>query len=328
VKSGKKLLLAGMAGLMIFGSGCADKQMKEPKQKTNQQENKEDNKQEFSIIKSKKVKISHLHGLGYPGNDDSLYIATHNGLKMFDGKNWSETSSNNNDYMGFQAVRDGFLASGHPQKGSGLKNPLGLIQSTDKGKTLKKLVFYGESDFHFLSASYSGNEVYIINEQPNSKIDAGIYFSKDLGRSWKKSKLTGFTADSFGMIAVHPDKGDTMAMATRNGIFYSVDSGNTMKAITSPDMVTALTFSGDWLYYCSVGNNTVQLKKLDTKTQTETEVKIPFLDYNNPITYLAADLKNPQRMAFSTYNNDIYETRDGGMNWTALLQNGQNTVSP
>lgn len=325
MRSKSKLFLLGMAGIMIFSSGCSNQEKSD--QGANHENHKEAEKKvtspEYSIIESKALKVDHLHGIGYPGNDSSLYLAAHDGLKIYKDSKWFETTANRNDYMGFQAIQEGFIASGHPQQGSVLKNPLGLIQSVDKGKTLKKLAFYGESDFHFLSASFSGTGIYVINEEPNSKLGKGVYFSADNGMTWKQSKLDQFKADSLGMIAVHPEKGETMAMATRSGIYYSVNGGDTMKALTGPIMATSLAFSGNDIYFSSVENKAILLRKLDPVTGSQSDVKIPFLDYDNPITYIAVDQKNPKRLAFATYKNDLYESVDAGNNWSTLLKNGQ-----
>ena len=51
---------------------------------------------------------------------------------------------------------------------SNLKNPLGIMKSTDQGNTLEKIKFYGEIDFHYLAASYYNHTLYVYNEHPNS----------------------------------------------------------------------------------------------------------------------------------------------------------------
>ena len=95
-------------------------------------------------------------------------------------------------------------------------------------------------------------------------------------KNWSKSKLTNFTADSLGTIAVHSKNGNIMAMSTRTGIFYSEDFGNTMKAVTGPNMITALTFSGDVILYSSVEEKKILLKKVNPITGEETNVVFPF----------------------------------------------------
>lgn len=317
----KQVFLSILIGIFFVTAGCSN-------QNQNTKPSKQENKPEvktvhFQIVPAKNQKLGQIRGIGYPGNDQALYIATNDGLKFYLDSKWLETSANKHDYMSLQAIEAGFLSSGHPQKGAGLKDPLGLVESTDQGKTLKRLAFYGEGNFHFVSASFSGNGLYLINEQPIDKLDPGIYFSKNGGKNWSKSTLTNFTADSLGTIAVHSKNGNIMAMSTRTGIFYSEDFGNTMKAVTGPDMITALTFSGDEILYSSVEDKKILLKKVNPKTGEQENIVFPFLDYDNPVTYLAVNPKNENKLAFATYKNDLYQSIDGGKSWNNVLASGR-----
>lgn len=314
-----KMILAILIGI-VLATGCTNKS-EEPKK--TEQKNKAEIKTNFDIVEAKSFTLKNIRGIGYPGNDNALYIAANDGLKMYKDAKWYETTVNKHDYIGFQAVESGFIASGHPQKGTSLEDSLGLVKSDDKGKTLQKLAFYGKTYFHFTAASFSGNGLYVIGEQPNDDLSLGVNYSSDYGATWKKSAFKDFNADSLGMIAVHPKNAETMAMATRSGIYYSTDNGNTMKLITDPFMVTALTFNGDLILFSSVENDKILLKTLNPLSGEQTNITFPFLDYDNPITYMAVNPKDQNQIAFTTYKNDLYESTDGGKNWTNLLKDGK-----
>jgi len=311
-----KMIFVLLMGVLLVAAGCTNKSQ-EPKK--NEQENRAQTVKKFEIVEAKKFTLKNIRGIGYPGNDNALYVAANDGLKMYKDATWYETAAKQHDYIGFQAVETGFIASGHPEKGTDLRDPLGLVKSVDKGETLQKLAFYGKANFHFTAASFSGNSIYVINEKQNDDLSLGVNYSTDNGNTWKKSAFKDFTADSYGMMAVHPKNGETMAMATRSGIYFSYDNGNTMKLLTDPIMVTALTFSGDSVLFSSVENEKILLKSLNPVSGEQTVIASPFLDYDNPITYLAVNPKNNNQIAFTTYKNDLYESIDGGQNWKKLL---------
>ncbi|WP_312473907.1 F510_1955 family glycosylhydrolase [Neobacillus sp.] len=315
-----KVIFAILTGILFVVSGCTNKS--EDTKKTNLK-NQAETKAKYEIVEAKSFKVKNIRGIGYPGNDNALYVAANDGIKMYKDGKWYKTTTNQHDYIGFQAVQSGFLSSGHPQKGTGLTDPLGLVQSVDKGETLQKLAFYGKVNFHFTAASFSGEGLYVISEQPNDALSLGVNYSTDGGGTWKKSAFKDFNADSLGMIAVHPKNGAIMAMSTRSGIYYSTDNGNTMKLITDPFMVTALTFTGDSILYSSVENDQIVLKTLNPASGEQTNITFPFLDYDNPITYLAINPKNDKQIAFTTYKNDLFESIDGGTNWNNLMKDGK-----
>jgi hypothetical protein len=96
-----------------------------------------------------------------------------------------------------------------------------------------------------------------------------------------------------------------------------------MKAITGPIMVTALSFRGDHILYSSVEDQKILLKEINPKTGELQDVVIPFLDYDNPITFITADPKNENKLAFATYKDDLYESIDGGKSWKNILSGGR-----
>ncbi|WP_233569694.1 hypothetical protein [Planomicrobium sp. Y74] len=75
--------------------------------------------------------LSHVHGMGYPGSGNDLYFASHTGPKIYREGDWFETTDNFYDYMGFNAIDEGFYSSGHPSADSDLPNPLGIQRSLD-----------------------------------------------------------------------------------------------------------------------------------------------------------------------------------------------------
>ncbi|PGM86924.1 F510_1955 family glycosylhydrolase, partial [Bacillus cereus] len=201
-------------------------------------------------------KIEHIHGIGYAGNMPGVSIATHSGIKVYQNGKWFETTTQLHDYMGFQATKNGFFASGHPEPGANLKNPLGLMKSSDGGNTLEKLAFYGESDFHNLAVGYTTEAIYLYNERPNSKLQQGFYFSTNNGQEWKNSKLKGLSS-TIHSFSVHPDQSNVVAVSAKDGVYLSTDYGNTFKLFSKSLESTAVTFSDEDVIYTSINKETI-----------------------------------------------------------------------
>lgn len=155
---------------------------------------------------------AHVHGLSVDGETGQVLLATHEGL--FDmSRNPAVKIGPTNDYMGFTAAGDPdvFYASGHPGAGSDLPNPLGLIKSTDGGRTWQQLSRQKQSDFHALAATKSGIVAF----------DGTLRTSVD-GETWQSAAVDFVPA----VLAAHP-AGDAVLATTQKGVQRSTDGGTT-----------------------------------------------------------------------------------------------------
>lgn len=309
--------------LLIFMTGCSSSDEKETKNTEAPQQTTEDNRK-FETVAASPKQLEQLQGIGYPGNDDGLYIASTDGLKIYRDNKWFENTAENHNYYGFSAVSDGFYTSGMKANASKDNHAaLGVSKSTDKGATIQPVSLSGKEAFQFLSAGYKTETLYLIQQEDSNELAQGVYISNDGGKSWDPLALNGMDANTLGMIAPHPEDNEIMAMATRSGIYLSEDSGESMELISDPVMVTALAFSNNTLFYSSVENEKIKLNKLDLESRKIEEIDIPFLKYDNPITFITVNQNSEQTVAFSTYLSDVYETTDLGESWSLLLSNGR-----
>lgn len=171
---------------------------------------------------------THVHGLTVSGETCQVLLATHDGL--FDVTKEPATKiGGTNDLMGFTAGKDSgvFYASGHPGEGSDLPNPLGLIKSTDGGKTWEQLSRQGESDFHALTTTKSGIVAF----------DGTLRTSPD-GKTWK-TVTAGFAPAA---LAGHPES-DTVLATTPEGIQRSTNGGTTWTAVKSGPVIQFAAFA-------------------------------------------------------------------------------------
>ncbi|MEH7883690.1 hypothetical protein V7654_05120 [Bacillus sp. JJ1609] len=271
------------------------------------------------------MQFQKIHGLGYVLNQNELYFGTDHGLVKYVDNKWYSTTKNNHDYIGFQAAAAGFYASGHPEPGTQWKNPLGIIKSIDKGKSFQKLAFYGESNFEYLAAGYLSDILYVVNENSNSKLDFGIYYSIDQGESWKESKLDGFHANSINMIAAHPKRLNTVGISTDKGLYLSLNNGDHFDKVTEEINVSAVQFEEHSLLYFSIGEETANLFRMDLFSHKKTEIELPAsVSIHNPVTLVASNPKNREEITVVTSKNDIYQTHTHGIKWKTLAKNGEN----
>ncbi|PGO32664.1 VPS10, VPS10 domain protein [Bacillus cereus] len=267
-------------------------------------------------------KIEHIHGIGYAGNMPGISIATHSGIKVYQNGKWFETKTELHDYMGFQATKNGFFASGHPEPGANLKNPLGLMKSSDGGNTLEKLAFYGESDFHNLAVGYNTEAIYLYNERPNSKLQQGFYFSTDNGQDWKNSKLKGLSS-TIHSFSVHPDQSSVVAVSAKAGVYLSTDYGNTFELFSKSLESTAVTFSDEDVIYTSINKENKQMiTKQSIATNEETSIQVPPLDPKDTIMYISQNPQNSAEMVFATMKANVFLSTDEGKTWKQITKEG------
>lgn len=276
----------------------------------------------YSFEKVENSKFEHLHGLGYINGGPEIVISTHDGLYEYDKDGWKEASSEKHDYMGFQAIREGFFTSGHPEPGSDYENPLGLIKSTDRGASFDKLAFYGEIDFHYLAAGYDSNAIYVLNEMPTKEMADGLHYTLDEGATWEKASMNEFNSEFISNLAAHPSQKEMIAIGSKDGIFLSSDYGENFGPYNDAKMVLSVTLTENGGYYSSYENETVQLKSFTFANDQEITIKLPD-ETMSPIVFIAVNPDNENEVVIATYNNDIYLTKDEGANWDVLAVNGE-----
>lgn len=278
----------------------------------------------FALIKGKTnesaVEFMDIHGLGFTSSGEKIYVPAHDGLKVFQNGIWKKASGEGNDYMGFSMVNDGFYSSGHPGTNSSKKNPLGIVKSTDMGKSLDILDLYGVIDFHGLAVGYNTHAIYAINPEANSKMkDTGLYYSLDDTKTWNKSEMKNMEGQ-LSAIAVHPSNEKVVALSANQGVFVSKDNGNTFEKIVN-DPTTAISFSAQGKLYAAGITNKLEILNIDTK-ETDT-ITLPSLAKDDAIGYIAVNPKNEKQMVITTFAKTIFMSKDKGENWTKIANEGK-----
>lgn len=173
----------------------------------------------------------HIHGLGVNPADGSTIIATHTGMfRVPSGGDRSERIGESvQDTMGFAVVGpDHFIGSGHPDPSDTELPPfLGLIESTDGGRTWGRVSLQGEVDFHVLEAA--GTVVYGYGSDFASR-EPRFLTSTDGGQGWRQ--LTA--PEPLISLAIAPDNARELIASGERGLHRSGDAGKTWEPVDAP----------------------------------------------------------------------------------------------
>jgi len=167
----------------------------------------------------------HVHGLGYDRSSKTLYIATHTGLFELPptARKARRIGDSHQDTMGFTLVEPKlFLGSGHPDARTNLPSHLGLIKSTDRGRTWQPLSLLGEADFHVLRSQ--GKRVYGFDSR-----SARLLASTDSGLTWTPRTAPEALVD----VAVDPRDPDHLLASGGTVLYESRNGGRSWKAVAS-----------------------------------------------------------------------------------------------
>lgn len=170
---------------------------------------------------------NHIHGLGYDGRGDRLFIATHYGLFVWKDRKLYQLGESRDDFMGFSlhpSRPDVIYTSGHPKSGGNL----GVMLSEDGGASFRRIFrgVQGETvDFHAMTISPANPRILY------GFFDRKLYRSRDAGKSWQIVPATGLPREGFcfGAPCLQADgkKESRVYAGTPAGLMLSEDFGAT-----------------------------------------------------------------------------------------------------
>jgi DNA-binding beta-propeller fold protein YncE len=270
----------------------------------------------------KKIAFPDIHGVGYSNDGTKIYIPAHDGFRVYEDGSWGIPDLPAHDYMGYTPVDAGFYSSGHPHPSAGLPNPLGLVKSSDEGKTLTPLALQGEADFHLLGVGYQNHAIYVYNEHPNSRMEQGLYLSQNDAKEWKKAEAKGLQGTP-ASIAVHPVDAQVVLVGTEQGLYLSDTSGQAFDLITNPSKITSVVFEPNGNRVLVAGwNQTATMFEIDlTNNGATRDIALP-VKGDDAVVYMAINPANPLEIAIATSRKNIYVSRDNGMTWQQIAADG------
>ncbi|WP_329619757.1 exo-alpha-sialidase [Streptomyces sp. NBC_01255] len=241
------------------------------------------------------VTLSHIHGLGVRG--DTLYVATHDGVHTPDAAGRPTlVGDRRDDFMGFTVTASGaFLASGHPAPGTGGPADLGLVESTDAGRTWHEKSLGGEVDFHSLDTA-PDSTVYGYDSA-----NGRLRVSPD-GVTWEdRAALRALD------IAVSPAAPDTVLATTETGVARSADGGRTFAPARGQVLSYVSWGAPDALF--GVDPSGVLFRGTDTGTGSGVRwARVATVPGGAPQALTVVDA----RRLLAATQDGVYESRDGG----------------
>lgn len=266
--------------------------------------------------------LHHVHGLAFTPDGGALVVPAHIGLAVYRDGRWSSAPGPAHDFMGFSVAKNAIYTSGHPAPGSPLRNPLGLIKSTDGGKTWQQLSLYGEADFHDIAVGYQTNVVYVISGWANSQMpQPGIYYTRDEGKTWKGSELGGISSP-INSIAAHPGDAATVALGTMSGPYLSRDFGQRFRRVGPGKAVTAVFFELDGKHLLFASEDASALVRVALDGGSNQNLKLPALA-SDFVAYIARSPADRKELAIATRKRHVFISKDAGKTWKQIAKNGE-----
>lgn len=244
--------------------------------------------------------LVHVHGLGVDPADGTLYAATHSGLFSVPEQGKAvRVADRYQDTMGFTVTGPGtFLGSGHPDLREQSPPLLGLIESTDAGRTWTPLSLRGEADFHALHAAHG--LVYGYDST------SGTFMVSDDRKTWdRRAKLP------MRDFAVSPEQRDVLLATTEEGLARSTDGGRRWRLVDGVPVLLVLTWADDGSLYGLGADGTVQHSADNGITWTRRG------DVGGEPEAITVDVRNGRESLYLAVNGrGILSSSDGGRTFT------------
>jgi hypothetical protein len=255
-----------------------------------------------SVPEAGALPSAHVHGVAFAPADDVLLLATHDGLvEVGDGGELTSVGPVI-DLMGFAVTGDRYLASGHPGLRVDLPQPVGLIESTDGGRTWTPLSRQGQSDFHALTTTDSGTIL---------GWDGSLLRSHD-GRTWEPLTIPAEPHT----LAATPD-GSTVLATTQQGLLRSTDAGSSWSTVDGAPLLQVVDWAEDGRTAVGVDPDGTVWTSTDAAGTWQRGAQLGAAPHAVAVA-VAAD-GGALRVAVVT-SEALWESSDGAQTFTAVLE--------
>ncbi|EFQ82884.1 BNR/Asp-box repeat protein [Aeromicrobium marinum DSM 15272] len=239
--------------------------------------------------------FGHVHGVATNPADGSVYVAAHAGVYRLDptANTGIRMAGRVQDTMGFTAAGpDTFLGSGHPDLREDLPPNLGLIRSTDAGRTWDAVSLSGEADLHAMDTA---DDLIMAYDALSGRV-----ISTTDGTTWE-TVAAGEVRD----LAVAPD--GTVWSVDAAGALATASGGAWVAADGPSEAVGFIDITPDGTLVVATPGGEVLTSSTDGVWQAAGSV---------PPGIQAVDVADRWLAVSATA---VHESTDGGSTWTTLL---------
>jgi photosystem II stability/assembly factor-like uncharacterized protein len=245
--------------------------------------------------------IGHIHGLGIDPADGGLYMAGHYGLFRIESAAKAERVAGHiHDYMGFTVAGPGtFLASGHPGDPQTAIPHLGLIRSTDAGRTWVTVSEGGTADFHALQPA--GEMLYAYDSQTGR-----VRSSTDGGMTW----TSGAKEEVIDLAASLATPSHLYA-TTASGLRVSTDGGASFTGVQGAPLLSHADSPAKGVLVGPDAEGRIQTSRDEGRTW-QAGGALP----GQAVAFVAVD---DSRLLAATNDGTVYESQNGGGDFTVAF---------
>lgn len=263
------------------------------------------------------VQFGDLHGLAVDPTDPTvLYAATHYGLfRGVNGTGWTPIGRAK-DHLEALAVHPvdplRMYAGGHAENQTRNDWSMGIVGSTDGGRTWKELAYKNQAEFHVVTVNLA---------DPNIvwAWAGGQWFeTKDGGANWSQFHPRRLPATGVNAIASSVRDPNLVWAATGLGFYKSTNAARTWEVVFPNDPTGKVaTTRGDpdllWVFYVYKG-----FARSPDGGTTWATVEAPKWEKDDGLNSIALDPTNPNTMWLGSARGAIYKSTDAGATWQQL----------
>ncbi|BBN98344.1 group-specific protein [Sporolactobacillus terrae] len=258
------------------------------------------------------IRFSHVLGAGYSSDGKTLWLATADKqlVTYKDGQWRTHKLKGSEKTAQYLPTRNGFLQLYE----SGTLEWKTLDQATMQRHRL-------DNQNGLMTIGYATGRIYQLQKKTGEVFV--LRWSDDQGRSWQRGSSIRITGNAPLLTASPIDK-NQVAIGTSKGLYISNDQGAHFEHFLKGQLVTSAAYSFDpkTSLFAAVSGKESMLYQIVPKQQKTINLDTGTVERDRLIKIV----QNPRyqgQAVLLTQRGDLYQTNNGGQNWTFIAQKGR-----